>query len=121
MKSKSKPVHPKRGDIWLVDFNPKVGSEVAKRRPAIVVGVNSIGKLPLRIVVPITDWKDRYDAFVWFTKLAPTPGNGLSKMSGADGFQVKSVSLDRFHCRLGRVTASKLTDIVNAIALCIGV
>jgi len=121
MKTPSKGRLPKRGEVWLVDFDPKVGAEAAKCRPAVVVGENSIGRLPLRIVVPVTDWKDRYDAFVWFTKLIPTPGNGLSKDSGADAFQVKSVSISRFGRRLGRVTPGQLRDIVDAIALCIGV
>ena len=121
MKTTSEATRPKRGEVWLVDFDPTVGSEVAKRRPAVVVGVDSIGRLPLRIVVPVTDWKDRYDALVWFTRLAPTAGNGLSKVSGADAFQVKSLSINRCRRRLGRVNPGQLTSIVEAIALCIGV
>ena len=48
---------PKRGEIWLVDFDPAVGAEIRKARPAVVISVKDIGRLPLRIVVPITDWK----------------------------------------------------------------
>jgi mRNA interferase MazF len=51
---------PRRGEIWLVDFDPAVGAEIQKVRPAVVIGVDSIGRLPLRMVVPITDWKIRY-------------------------------------------------------------
>ncbi|MGI5924063.1 MAG: type II toxin-antitoxin system PemK/MazF family toxin [Lentisphaeria bacterium] len=112
---------PRRGEIWLVDFDPAAGSEIAKRRPAVVVNDDAVGRLPLRIVVPITDWKERYEDFVWFTRLAPTSDNGLLKISGADSFQVKSISIRRFQRCLGRVTAWQLKNIVDAIALCIGV
>lgn len=49
-------VIPKRGDVWNVNFDPTVGAEIGKARPAVVVTVESIGRLPLRLVVPITDW-----------------------------------------------------------------
>jgi len=52
--------------------------------------------------------------------LAPTPTNGLTKDSGADAFQVKSISESRFIDRLGELTPSQLDDIANAIAICVG-
>jgi mRNA interferase MazF len=112
---------PKKGEIWLVNFNPVTGAEISKIRPAIVISENSIGKLPLRIVVPITDWKEKYNHFVWFTYLKQTSINGLSKDSGADSFQVKSVSNDRFQRKIGTVTAQELSSVIDAIALCIGI
>ncbi len=57
---------PSRGEIWLVDFDPAVGAEIQKMRPALVVSVDSVGRLPLRIVVPLTDWKPHYAGFPWF-------------------------------------------------------
>lgn len=51
--------NPHRGEIWIVDFNPTVGSEIQKQRTAVVVSLDTIGKLPLRIVVPITGWDAR--------------------------------------------------------------
>lgn len=113
--------NPKKGEIWLVDFDPQVGSETKKKRPAIVVSENSIGKLPLRIVVPITDWKPQYSSYPWFSKLKPAKSNGLSKDSGADSFQVKSVSTTRFGVKLGAVTADELDEILACVAICIGV
>jgi hypothetical protein len=47
--------------------------------------------------------------------------NGLSKDFAADGFQVKSVALERFEQKLGSISAWELQSIVNSIALCIGV
>ena len=46
---------PKRGEIWLVNLDPTIGVEIKKTRPAIVINSNIIGKLPLKLVVPITD------------------------------------------------------------------
>lgn len=112
--------NPLRGEVWYVNFDPQVGAETQKCRPALVVSVNGVGKLPLRIVVPITDWKAHYDQFPWFTKLEPRPSNGLSKASGADGFQTKSVSLNRFSHKSGQVTAHELKAVVACVALCIG-
>lgn len=77
---------PKRGEIWLIDFDPAVGAEIRKARPAIVMSVDAIGRLPLRIVVPITDWKPAYGTYGWFVELPVTSHNGLHKHSGADAF-----------------------------------
>jgi len=48
---------PKRGEIWLVRFDPSIGAEIRKLRPAVVLSLDKIGRLPLRIVVPVTDWR----------------------------------------------------------------
>ena len=112
---------PKRGDVWLIDFDPSVGAEIRKLRPAVVINVDTVGLLPLRIVVPITDWKPRFAGYPWFVAIPATAGNGLNKDSGADAFQVKSLSESRFVDRLGEVSASELDEIAEAIALCVGV
>ena len=65
-----------------------------------VVNQDAIGRLPLRMVVPITDWKPVYAAYAWFVFLPAAPSNGLIKDSGADTFQTKSVSLRRLVRRL---------------------
>jgi len=114
------PVDPKRGEVWNINFDPAVGAEIQKKRPAIVISDNAIGKLPLRIIVPVTDWKISYEKYHWFVKLDPTPINGLSKLSGADAFQVKSLSTKRFADQLGTLTDSQVDDIASAIALCVG-
>ena len=52
---------PKRGEIWLVNFDPTVGAEIQKTRPAVVVSSDSVGKIPLKLVAPITDWKKSFE------------------------------------------------------------
>lgn len=111
---------PRRGEVWDVDFAPSVGAEIKKARPAAVLSVQSVGRLPLRIVVPITDWKDNYAGIPWMTYLAPTNGNGLTKGSAADAFQVKSVGLPRFQIQRGHLTPREIEDIAAAVVLCVG-
>ena len=111
---------PSRGEVWLIRFDPSEGDEQQKIRPAVVVSVPSVGRLQLRIVVPLTDWKPRYDQFPWFIQVVATPHNGLSKDSGADAFQTKSLSLRRFQRKLGTLTADEMYEIAAAIVLCVG-
>lgn len=111
---------PRRGEVWLINFDPQIGHEIRKRRPAVVLSLDAIGRLPLRIIVPVTEWDDRYAAAPWLIRLHATGANGLSKESAADSFQVKSMSLQRFIRKLG-VLSKELTDeIADGVSLCIG-
>ena len=101
----------KQGEIWLINLDPAVGAEIKKTRPALIVNDNSLGKLPLKVIVPITDWKDKYELAPWMIKLEPNKQNGLNKDSSADCFQVRSVSETRFVKRLGNVDVSVMDDI----------
>jgi mRNA interferase MazF len=59
----------KRGEIYLVNFDPTVGAEIRKTRPAVIVSEDAIGILPLRVIVPLTDWKDRYAVAPWMVSI----------------------------------------------------
>ena len=111
---------PRRGEIWLISFEPQLGAEIRKTRPAVVLSLESVGKLALRIVVPFTDWQDQYAESPWLVRVMPDTRNGLAKLSAADAFQVKSVSLQRFVRRLGLMPADAVDEVVDAVALCIG-
>ena len=101
----------KQGEIWLINLDPTVGAEIKKTRPAIIVNDNSLGKLPLKVIVPITDWKGRYEIAPWMIKIEPNITNGLNKNSSADCFQVRSVSQKRFMRKLGKVSDEILDEI----------
>ncbi len=111
---------PKRGEIWQINLEPTRGDEIAKTRPVAVMNPDSIGRLALRIVVPITDWKGRYQAYPWMMHLEPNAANGLSKPSAADAFQVRSVSLQRFVAKIGSLSEQTTDAIAAAIALSVG-
>ncbi len=97
-----------------------MGAEIRKIRPAVVVSLNTIGRLPLRIVVPLTDWQDPFRLLPWFVYLPASSSHGLTKDSGADAFQVKSVSESRFVRYVGIVTNAQLDDIASALAMAVG-
>jgi len=101
----------KQGEVWLINLDPTIGAEIKKTRPAIIVSDDSLGKLPLKVIVPITDWKDRYDIAPWMIKITPNEINGLNKDSPADCFQVRSVSQERFVKRMGNVSQIILNEI----------
>jgi mRNA interferase MazF len=101
----------KQGEIWLINLDPAVVAEIKKTRPAIIVNDDTLGILPLKIIVPITDWKDRYEIAPWMVKIISTQINGLTKDSSADCFQIRSVSQDRFVRKIGKVSESIMDQI----------
>ena len=106
----------KRSEIWLINLDPTIGAEIQKTRPAIIVNDDTLGLLPLRVIVPITDWKDRYSVAAWMVKIEPDRKNNLSKISSADCFQIRSVSKDRFIKKIGMIETIVMEDIEIALA-----
>jgi mRNA interferase MazF len=111
---------PKRGEVWIVDLDPTRGAEIQKQRTAVVMSSDGLAKLPIHIIVPITGWQPGFASSAWFYKLVPTNKNGLSKESGADAFQLRSVARERFIKKLGALDAEQLDEIAYRVALCIG-
>jgi mRNA interferase MazF len=74
---------PKGGEIGLVNFDPTVGSEMKKIRPAVIIS-SAVGKLPIKLVAPITDWKPYFAQNIWPVKIAADISNGLTKDSAVD-------------------------------------
>jgi len=101
----------KQGDIWLINLDPTIGAEIKKTRPAVIVNNNSLGKLPLKVIVPLTDWKDSYEIAPWMVKIKPDEENNLKKVSSADCFQVRSISEQRFVKQIGLVENNKMDQI----------
>lgn len=72
--------NPKRGEVRQVDLDPTVGSEIQKSRPCVVISADGIGRLPLRLVVPLTGWKPAYAGYPWCVQVGPDANNGWSKL-----------------------------------------
>jgi mRNA interferase MazF len=105
----------RRGEVWLVNLSPTIGAEITKARPAVIMNDDAVGILPLKVVVPITEWKERYAGAPWMVRLQPGLRNGLSKLSAADTFQVRSVSAQRLIRRLGALEPEELSRIGTAL------
>jgi mRNA interferase MazF len=108
-----------RGEIWTINLEPTDGAEIKKTRPVVIVSSDAVGILPLRVVVTLTEWKDRYLNSHWIVPIGPSKKNGLSKKSAVDTFQIRSVSTARFINKSGEVEQPDLDAIVQAIGLVI--
>jgi mRNA interferase MazF len=102
----------KQGDICLIDFNPTIGDEVKKIRPAVIINGDFATGLDLKIVAPITTWKKEFSKIWWLFKLKPTPVNNLDKDSAVNCYQLRYISDIRIIKKIGIVTS----DLENIIA-----
>ncbi len=104
-------------EVWLVNLDPTIGAEIKKKRPAVIVSNDLLGKLPLKIVVPITGWDEKYSQADWHVHILPTTANGLSKESSADTFQVRSISEVRLIKKLGKLDNGILSRIQEGLKI----
>ncbi|MBJ7899087.1 MAG: type II toxin-antitoxin system PemK/MazF family toxin [Cyanobacteria bacterium RI_101] len=111
-----KPERPKRGEIWLINFDPTVGAEIKKVRPAVVISSDSVGKIPIKLIAPITDWKTYFSQNLWHIKIESDSTNGLSKDSAIDTLQLRGVDLQRFIRKLGTISEIKMLEVTTSIA-----
>lgn len=110
-----------RGEVWRINLDPTMGAEIKKTRPAVIVNDDAVGILPLKVIVPITKWKDRYAVAPWMVRLDPDAENGLDKPSAADAFQVRSLSQARFVQRTGKLSEAAMQDITKALAVVLAI
>ena len=103
---------PVRGEVWLVNFDPTVGAEIRKTRPAVVVSSDGVGRLPVKLVAPITEWKDAFSQWAWLVRVAPSVQNGLNKVSAADVLQLRGIDMRRFATRLGRLSKDVMDELL---------
>ena len=107
---------PRRGEVWLVNFDPTLGVEIKKTRPAVVVSSNAIGQLPLKLIAPITDWKPYFNGNLWHVRINPDSTNGLVKVSAIDTLQLRGADMQRFIRKLGQVSETTMAEIAAAVA-----
>jgi mRNA interferase MazF len=105
---------PRRGEIWLVNWNPARGSEQAGKRPALVIQ-NDIGNEhgPTTIVAALSTTVRIYPMNV----LIEPPQGGLTKPSIIKTGQLLTVSKDRLEKRLGRIEEKKMEEVDQALRL----
>lgn len=105
-----------RGEIWLVSLDPTIGAEIRKTRPVVVVSSDAIGTLPIKLVAPLTEWKDYLAQNIWHVKVMPDSMNRLDKTSAVDTLQLRGVDTQRFIQKVGSISSSVMRSIVAAIA-----
>ncbi len=110
----------RRGQIVLVGFDPAVGSESAKTRPAVVVSNNVANHAAARTgrgvvtVVPMTSNTARV---LPFQVLLPAATTGLTSDSKAQAEQVRAVSVTRIGRPVGWVDAELMGEVDEALRL----
>jgi len=109
-----------QGEIWQINLDPVIGAEMKKSRPGLIINNDALGKLPLKVIVPITEWKDQYDNYPWMVKINSSKQNNLTKVSAIDCFQIRSVSVQRFVYHIGSVESEIITQVQEAINQVIG-
>ena len=100
-----------QGEIWLVDFEPKIGSEIAKLRPAVVINSDYGKNYDIKVLLPITTYQDKVKDIPFFYKLENYEELGLDNVSAVNCFQIKSFSSERFKRRLGKIDEQTLFEI----------
>ena len=105
----------KQSEIWEINLSPTVGTEIKKKRPAVIINDDSIGVLPLRVIVLITQWKDKFSGAIWMIRIEPDRQNRLSKLSAIDTFQIRSISTARFIKKVGLISPDILSEIKTAV------
>lgn len=108
-----------RGEVYLVTFDPTVGSEIQKTRPALVIQNDITNRYsPLTIVAAITS---RIDKGAHPTKvLVSAPEGGLSVDSMVLCTQIRSVDKQRLIKRLGKLTHERMKQVDRTLMISLG-
>ena len=111
--------HPKRGEVYLVNFDPTLGAEIQKTRPALIVQ-NDIANRhsAITIVAAITS---QFDEPLYPTEvLIQAPQGGLRKDSVALLNQIRSIDKRRLSRRLGTLRSETMERVDRAILIAMG-
>jgi mRNA interferase MazF len=102
---------PRRGDVYWVNLDPVVGSEIRKTRPAVIVSNDSCNRHGARVVVlPITSNVDTLYPGEALIDVKGRPGRAL-------GDQIRSIDKQRLGRMAGRLTAEELSRVDEALAI----
>lgn len=99
----------RRGDVWWVSFDPSIGGEIRKRRPAIIISNDAANRNLNRVqVVPLTSRTER----VYPSEAAVTVKRRKSK---AMADQLTTVSKLRLVDQIGRLSARDMEKVEHAV------
>jgi mRNA interferase MazF len=104
-------MYPRRGEVWWVSFDPSVGGEIQKTRPAVVISNDSANAALNRIIViPITSQVGKI-----YPGEALVTVNGEQRKAIAD--QIMTAPKERLKNKLGNLSRVDVTAIEGAVLL----
>jgi mRNA interferase MazF len=119
-KDQTHMTSPKRGEIYLVEFDPARGHEIQKTRPAVVIQ-NDIGNKhsPVTIVAAVTS-KLSPTPYPVEVVVPPTKANGLAVPSSVQLGQIRSMDKRRLLKRIGTLDAATMRKVNEALRISVG-
>jgi mRNA interferase MazF len=116
---KEKIAFPRRGEIYLVRFDPPVGHEIRKTRPAVIIQNDVSNRYsPVTIVAAISSqFSD--PPFPREVMIEPEE-SGLAKRSAVIVNQIRSVGRRRLAKRLGELSGQSMLRVDEAIKISLG-
>ena len=100
-----------RGEVWWVDFDPSIGGEIQKRRPAVIVSNDTSNRFLNRVqVIPLTSKVDRLYPSEAYVNL-----QGQQRKAMAD--QLATVSKSRLSQKIGGLSPADLEQVERAIRI----
>jgi mRNA interferase MazF len=100
---------PRRGEVWLISFDPSVGGEIQKTRPAVILSNDTANALLNRVqVVPVSSQVSRlYPAEATITL------NGERRKAMAD--QITTASKQRLMRKLGELSKDDMEAVARVV------
>lgn len=101
----------KRGEVWWVEFDPAVGTEIRKTRPAVIISNDTANDNLARVVViPLTSNTERLYPGEALVMINDSPGKVMSD-------QIMAADKKRLKQRVAMLTLLELKKIEKALAL----
>ena len=105
--------YPKKGEIYLVNFDPTVGHEVKKKRPALILSNNIHNQYsPLVTVAPLSSNTNKVYPFEIYVLKKLT---GLNENSKIMIIQLRSIDKKRLLNKIGNIEDKEITNKINKI------